>query len=325
MVQIEHLSHAQLRATPEAIQRFQAMSYGITTHWGLYSLLGRNEWAMHREHIPTPEYEQLMQQFNPTHFNAQQWADMLVEVGAQAFMITSKHHDGFCLFDSALTGYKVTNTPFKRDIIGELAEALHERNIPFHLYYSLLDWHHPAYQTDWDAYVAYYQGQVRELCTNYGEIGGIVFDGYWPRRPRISGQEHFLPLGSWNLTDTYDLIHSLQPQALIVNNHHATPLAGEDYQVWEVDFPGENTIGFNTTEISSLPLASWFTVNIGWSYRKEEQEIKPAEELLRLLTESRRRHATCWLNVGPTPEGEILPAEVTELRRLSQLLRNRPA
>jgi alpha-L-fucosidase len=325
MLPIEDTSRARLQATRAGVQRFREMRLGLSVHWGLYALLGRGEWVMHNERIPIPEYEKLAQRFNPTRFNAEAWADLMVEMGAQGFLITTKHHDGFCLYDTALTDYKVTRTPFGRDVIGELAEACHRRRIALHFYYSLLDWHHPAYRTDWPAYVAYYQGQVRELCTRYGPLGGILFDGYWPRAEFTPETEHFKPGGRWDLAGTYDLIHSLQPDAVIVNNHHLLPLRGEDYQVWELDMPGENTAGFNTTEVGPLPLASWFNLNRGWAYYEGEQRVQPAAQVIQQMTECWKRQAVYWLNVGPTPEGEILAEEAAVLRQVGAWLRGHEA
>jgi len=322
MIAIEDTSAARLQASPQAVQRFHTLRYGLSVHWGLYSLIGRGEWVMHVEQIPVVEYEKLAPQFNPTRFNAQEWGDLMEEIGAEAFLITSKHHDGFAMFDSALSDYKVTNTPFGRDVIGELAEACHQRGIQLHFYYSLLDWHHPDYGTNWPSYVAYYQGQLRELLTNYGPIGGILFDGYWPRFDHTERTQYFKPGGKWDLAGTYDLIHSLQPDAMVVNNHHVLPLKGEDYQVWELDLPGENTVGFNTTEMGTLSKATWLNANKGWSYFKlEQQEVKPVEQLVNYVVDSAKRNATCWLNVGPTPEGEIMAEEVTALRAAGEQLK----
>ena len=322
MSNYEDTSAARLRASREGLRRFQESVWGLSAHWGLYSLIGRGEWVMHQESIPIPEYEKLMAQFNPVRFDAEEWAQLMVESGARFFMITTKHHDGFCLYDSALTDYKVTRTPFGRDPIAELAEACHRHGIALHFYYSLLDWHHPDYRTNWPAYVRYYQGQVRELCTRYGPLGGILFDGYWPAYAPTP--KHFLPGGLWDLAGTYDLIHSLQPDAVVVNNHHILPLPGEDYQVWEVDLPGENTTGFNTTQIGSLPRAAWFNVNTGWSYNPGNSAVKSVEELAGYVVRSRERQATCILNVGPAPTGEIIAEEAAALRGLGAWLREHP-
>lgn len=277
---------------------------------------------MHAEHIPIPDYERLVSQFNPTRFDAEAWVRLMEEAEMRALLITSKHHDGFCMYDTSLSEYKVNRTPFKRDPLAELAEACHRHGIGLHFYYSLLDWHHPAYRTDWQAYVGYYQGQIRELCTHYGKIGGIVFDGYWPSHQYTPEDEYFMPGGDWDLAGTYDLIHSLQPEAMIANNHHILPLKGEDYQVWELDLPGENTAGFNTTQVGELPKATWFNVNTGWSYNPGNSKVKAVEQLISYLTQSAERGATCWLNVGPAPSGEIVAAEAGALRGLGAWVRD---
>ncbi|MHB1356146.1 MAG: alpha-L-fucosidase, partial [Anaerolineae bacterium] len=284
MANKEHFTVEQVgeagQASPEGVQAFVQAKYGLTAHWGLYSLNGRGEWVYFAERIPFETYHQRMQAFNPYRFDAEEWADLMVEAGVKFFALTSKHHDGFCLWDSALTDFKVTNSAFKRDIIGELAPKLRERGIALHYYYSLVDWTHPAYRTDWAAYVAYYQQQLRELLTNYGEIGGVVFDGYWPRSEITEGAEYFTAGGPWDLTGTYKLIHELQPNAVVANNTHVLPLSGEDYQVWELDLPGENTIGFNTSETGNLPYAAWWNLNRGWAYAPRTHAVKSADEIV---------------------------------------------
>jgi alpha-L-fucosidase len=321
MSAIEETGQARLQASLAGVQSFLSMGLGLSVHWGLYSILGRNEWAMDVEHISMPAYEGLVSRFNPTRFDADAWADLMAEIGAKAFIITSKHHDGFCLFDSALTDYTAVHSPFGRDPLSELVQACRKRGSAVYFYYSLLDWHHPAYLNDWPAYVAYYQGQLRELCSNYGPLGGILFDGYWPHFDYTRERGHFRAGGSWDLAGTYDLIHELQPQAMVTNNHHVLPLKGEDYQVWELDLPGENSIGFNTTEIGELPRATWFNVNTGWSFRYQERAVKSPQTLAAYVTKSASRLAACWLNVGPTPEGEILAEDAEALRGMARILR----
>ena len=196
------------------------------------------------------------------------------------------------------------------------------RGISLHFYYSLLDWHHPDYRTDWSAYVRYYQRQTRKLCTGYGELGGVLFDGYWPRNEFPPERQHFLPGGVWDLAGTYDLIHSLQPNAVIVNNHHVLPLKGEDYQIWELDMPGENTTGLNATDVGSVPRATWLNANRGWSYYRGQQRVRPATQLIEYVQESAARGAVCWLNVGPAPEGKIVEEEAAELRQVGDWLRS---
>jgi alpha-L-fucosidase len=317
----EDTSAARLQATKKGVDAFISARFGLSVHWGLYALIGRGEWVLHTEGIPHETYKSLASRFNPTRFDAREWADLCLESGQKFLLLTSKHHDGFSMFDTKLSDFKVTNTPLKRDVIGELAEALRERGLGLHFYYSLLDWTRPAYRKDWPAYVAYYQGQLRELLTNYGPIGGIIFDGYWPRQEFEESDAYFAPGGKWDLAGTYDLIHTLQPDCVVSNNTHILPLKGEDYQVWELDMPGENKIGFNTTEVGDRARAVWWNVNRGWSYCPSTHEVKPASQLVSSLVEANRRQATFFLNVGPRPFGDIHPDEERILREMGTMVR----
>jgi alpha-L-fucosidase len=318
---VEDTSSCRLQASAKSLQDFVRARYGLSVHWGLYSLNGRGEWVMHTERIPYAIYRERMQQYNPIRFNAQEWADMMLESGQKFLIITAKHHDGFCLWDTQLTDFKVTNTPFKRDILVELAQALKERNLDLHFYYSLLDWTHPAYRKDWPAYVAYYQAQLRELLTGYGKLGGVIFDGYWPRTQFEGEDAHFTPGGLWDLAGAYSLIHQLQPEAVVANNTHVLPLPGEDYQVWELDMPGENTIGFNTTQVGERPSAAWWNLNSGWAYAPRSQAVKSPELILQTLLKAWNKEAVFFLNIGPRPYGDIHPEEQHVLREVGQSLR----
>jgi len=321
---VEDTSNARLQASAKGIEKFLQAEIGLSAHWGLYSLSTEgNEWIYFTHRVPLSVYKERMEHFNPTRFNAEEWADLMVEAGMKFLLITSKHHDGFCLWDSDLTDFKVTNTAFKRDILSELAEALHARELGLHFYYSLADWTHPAYRSDWSAYVEYYQKQLRELCTRFGKIDGILFDGYWPR-DRLEAEamrEYFAARGAWDLAGTYDLIHEMQPDAMITNNTHILPLQGEDYQIWELDLPGENKIGFNCTEIGNKPTACWWNLNAGWSYQPWNHQVKSAEEILATYRSVRSRDAIFFLNVGPRSFGDIHPEEQQALRKIGQAIR----
>ena len=321
---IEDTSSAKLSASAKGVEKFKQAGIGLSAHWGLYSLgTTGNEWIYFNERIPLDVYRERMKWFHPKRFWAEEWADLLLEAGMKFLLITSKHHDGFCLWDTDYTDFKITNTPFQRDVLSELAQALRERQIGLHYYYSLVDWTHPAYRRDWPAYVSYYQNQLRELCTRFGHIDGIIFDGYWPRNPLNDDgmQEYFAARGAWGLAGTYDLIHALQPDALIANNTHVLPLQGEDYQVWELDLPGENKIGFNTTEVGDKPTACWWNLNDGWSYQPWNHHVKSPEEILVTYRSIRARDAVFFLNVGPRPFGDIHPEEQQVLRQLGQAIR----
>ena len=316
---VEDTSAAKLQASPAGVKAFVAARFGLSVHWGLYAIEGRGEWVYYTERIPEAVYRQRLARFNPTRFEAEEWADLMLEAGQKLLLITTKHHDGFCLFDSQLTDFKSTNAAARRDFIGELVPALRARGIALHFYYSLLDWTHPAYRRDWPAYVAYYQGQLRELLTNYGPIGGVLFDGYWPRA-QFEGEvenAYFPARGPWDLAGTYDLIHTLQPDAVVVNNTHVLPCPGEDYQIWELDLPGHNTIGFNTAQVGKLPKAVWWNLNQLWAYAPQTCGVKSADDILAHLRRAWAAQADVFLlNVGPRPYGDIHPEEQRVLREI---------
>ncbi|MFN2234049.1 MAG: alpha-L-fucosidase, partial [Anaerolineales bacterium] len=259
------------QVTKKGLQWFQDARFGMFIHWGLYSLIGRGEWVMHNEKIPVPEYEKLLPQFNPVQFNADEWVQLAVDAGQKYLVITSRHHDGFSMYDTALSDYKITNTPFQRDPLAELADACAKNDgIKLGFYVSLLDWHHPAYRfreengLAWDDYIGFLHGQVHELCSDYGEICAFWFDGDWPRQSLSEENAYFAAGGSFEYEKIYGIIRDLQPDAVIHNNRHDQPLPGEDVQGFEQDLPGDNTAGFNTTEIYDMPIEVCMTINDNW-------------------------------------------------------------
>ena len=240
--------------------------------------------------------------------------------------ITSRHHDGFAMFDSKVSDWNiVARTPYKKDPLKMLADECHRQGIKLFFYYSQLDWHNPDYYPrgatnwdngrpnhgDWNAYLdTYMDGQLTELLTNYGPIGGIWFDGMWDK-----------PDADWHLDKTYALIHKLQPAALIIPNHHQTPRPGEDVQTFERDLPGQNSAGFNTTYISTkLPLESSDTLNGAWGFNIGDSNYKSAPELVRKLVRAAGNNSNLLLNIGPYPNGEIDPQFVTRLHAVGEWL-----
>ena len=163
MRQVEDMSGVRRHTSPEAVKRYHDMRFGMFVHWGLYAMIGHGEWVMHTEQIPVEEYEKLPPRFNPVQFNADEWARVMLDTGQQYMVITSKHHDGFCMFDSELTDYKITNTPFRRDPIAELAEAFARNGLKLGFYYSLLDWHHPDYRSDWSGVMYAIRGHQHDV------------------------------------------------------------------------------------------------------------------------------------------------------------------
>jgi alpha-L-fucosidase len=304
---------------------FEDARFGLFIHWGVYSLLGKGEWVMDRDKIPIAEYAKLPPRFNPTRFDVVAWAKLARSAGAKYITITAKHHDGFCMFASRLTDYDIVDaTPYRADPLKALADACRQEKIKLFFYYSLLDWHHPDYFPqgktgatagrpaggDPKRYVAYYQGQVRELCTNYGTLGGIWLDGWWDK-----------PEADWDLAGTYRMIHELQPGALVGNNHHVAPFPGEDFQMFEQDLPGENASGFNKAVVAArLPLETCLTINQSWGYNARDTRYKSAEQLIHALLGAAGRGANLLLNVGPRPDGTIGPEFTERLQEVGKWL-----
>lgn len=315
--------------TPENLKSrewFQDAKFGLFIHWGVYSVLGRGEWVMNNEKIPINEYEKLPARFNPTEFDAAAWVALAKAAGMKYITITSKHHDGFAMFDSKVSDWNiVARTPYKKDPLKMLADECHKQGIKLFFYYSQLDWHNPDYfprhytgvgytgrpeSGDWNKYLDYMDAELSELLTNYGEIDGIWFDGMWDREE-----------ADWRLGKTYSLIHKLQPQALVGSNHHLKPFAGEDFQMFEKDLPGQKTTGFNDKqEIGSLPLETCETINGAWGYNAKDKNFKSTKALVQYLAKAAGNNANFLLNIGPKPDGTIQPEFVERLHQMGQWL-----
>lgn len=310
----------------KAREWFQQAKFGLFIHWGLYSLLGDGEWVMFNRRIPVADYEKLARFFNPIAFDPKEWVSLAKEAGMRYIVITSRHHDGFSLFETKATDYNVVKaTPYGRDILKLLAEECHRQGIKLGFYYSLLDWHHPDYaprtssgellrrgsKGDWSRYLDFMKTQLRELLTNYGEILSLWLDGHWDS-----------PQADWRYDELYHLIHSLQPQVLIGNNHHLAPFPGEDFQMFEKDLPGGRTQTFNVGQpISSLPLEMCETINNSWGFNINDRHYKSPKELIQLLVKAAGYDANLLLNVGPMPNGQIQPEFIDRLLEVGRWLR----
>jgi alpha-L-fucosidase len=304
---------------------FQDAKFGLFIHWGVYSVLGGGgdqgiaEWIMNNKEIPIAQYKKLPSFFNPVEFDPAEWVSMVKQAGMKYITITSKHHDGFAMFDSKVSDYNIVDaTPFGRDVLGMLKQECDRQGIKLFFYYSQLDWHHPDYYPrggtgqgytgrpesgDWDSYIDYMNAQLTELLMQYGGIGGIWFDGMWDK-----------PDADWHLDETYTLIHSLQPSALIGSNHHKMPFPGEDFMMFERDLPGQNSMGFNNTGISQeVPLEMCETMNDSWGFNLVDTNYKSVERLVQTLIRAAGHGANFLLNTGPMPSGKIQPENVDTL------------
>ena len=321
----------------EARKWFQEAKFGLFIHWGVYSVLGDGEWVMNNQNIAIDEYEKLSSFFNPIEYNAEEWVQMAKAAGMKYITITSRHHDGFSMFDSNATDYTIVKkTPYKKDILKPLAEACKKEGLKLFFYYSLLDWHDDNYfprgrtgtkipgrsdNGDWSKYIAFMKAQLTELLTNYGEIAGIWFDGHWDQKA-WDGKRFGKLQVDWHYEELYQLIHDLQPQCLIGNNHHLAPISGEDFQMFEKDLPGKNTTGFGTdaSDIGKLPIEVCETINGSWGFNLKDRNHKTDKELIQYVVKAAGYGSNLLLNVGPMPNGKIQPKHVESLKNIGKWL-----
>jgi len=332
---MRNMSYTPSAANRQMREWFQDAKFGMFIHWGVYSILGEGEWVMHTKKITVEEYEKLPPRFNPTEYDPAEWVRIAKKAGMKYITITSKHHDGFAIYDSKVSDYDIVDrTPYRKDALRMLADECKKQGLKLFFYHSHLDWHHPDYYPrgrtgqhsgradhgDFDKYLDYMNTQIAELCSGeYGEIGGIWFDGWWDQQLKKPDEPVKKTQVDWRLRETYDLIHKLQPQALIGNNHHVAPFEGEDFQMFEKDLPGKDTTGFSgDAEIGDLPLETCETMNNSWGYNKTDRSFKSTKELIQYLVRAAGYNANFLLNVGPMPNGKIQPEFVKCLNEMGQ-------
>lgn len=315
-----------------ARKEFQDDKFGMFIHWGASSVLGHGEWVMNNRNIGVNEYSRLINIFNPQNFDAKKWVAIAKAAGMKYITFITRHHDGFSNWDTKASDWKITNTPYGKDVLKLLADECHKEGIKLYCYYSLLDWYRSDYQyetgktgkgtgrkqkSDWESYIRFMKTQLTELLTNYGQIAGIWFDGHWDQLDN----DHDKTLQSkvnWHYDEIYKLIHSLQPQCLISNNHHLTPIPGEDFQAFEKDLPGHNTTSFGGAEVSELPLETCETMNDSWGFNITDKKYKSVKGLIQYLVKAAGYNANFLLNVGPMPDGTIQPEFVDTLKAIGK-------
>ena len=322
----------------ERMEWWRQARFGMFIHWGLYAVPagewkgekvpGIGEWIMERAKIPVSEYEPLARQFNPVKFDAEQWVQIAKNAGMKYIVITSKHHDGFCLWDTKYTDYDIMDaTPFKRDILGELAAECRKQGIRLCFYHSIMDWHHPDAQApfypgyndtsksnpNFDRYVEYYlKGQLKELVRNYGPLGIMWFDGEWVKDwTRENG---------W---DMFDYCLSLQPD-IIVNNRVGNGRQGMRGLSKSDEFAGDYGTPEQEIPATGLPGVDWetcMTMNDTWGFKSYDNNWKSREDLLRKLVDIASKGGNFLLNVGPTAEGLIPGPSVERLAAIGEWMK----
>jgi len=317
-------------AYKKRIAWYQHDRFGMFIHWGLYAIPARGEWVRSIERISVDDYQKYFDAFDPTGYDPKEWARLAKHAGMKYAVLTAKHHDGFCLFDSKLTDYKSTNTKAGRDLIKEYVEAFRAEGIKVGLYFSIIDWHHPDYphygdkihpmrdnedykdhakEENFDRYLDYMHGQVREICTNYGKIDVLWFDYSYDQ---MTGEK-------WRATELVRMVRQLQPDVLIDNRLEAS---GEGFGSLLSGNPSEYSGDFVSPEqiippegivdVNGNPVAweACITLNNNWGFDVHCNNWKDAKTVVRKLVECVSKGGNMLLNVGPDAKGRIPDASV---------------
>jgi alpha-L-fucosidase len=287
---MDETSYAQQVAAtrPQRIRWWQEARFGMFIHWGLYSQLGRHEWVMNRERIPVPEYERLADTWQPGERPARAWARLAAESGMKYMVLTTKHHEGFCLWDTAQTDYNSVQRGPGRDLVREYVDACHEFSLKVGFYYSLMDWHHPdgaVCARDEAArrrFLDFTQGCVRELCSNYGQIDILWYDVSWP----LESPER------WESVKLNAMVRQLQP-GILINNRAQLP---EDFGT-----PEEHV----TAEQAGRDWEACMTFNGSWGYMPSAIDWRSVREVISMLRVAAAGQGNLLLNIGPRPDGTV--------------------
>jgi len=316
--------------------------FGMFIHWGLYAIPARGEWVRSFEHISNEDYQQYFDEFNPVHYDPKAWAKLARQAGMKYAVMTTKHHDGFCLFDSQYTNYTAMNTPAGRDLVREYVDAFRAEGIKVGFYYSLIDWHHPDYPAygdrihpmrdneayknrmeNFDNYLAYMHNQVRELCENYGKIDIMWFDYSYDD---MTGEK-------WEATKLIEMIRTLQPGIIIDNRLGASgdggvgleaepPIYAGDFYSPEQIIPTEGVVD----ELDRpVPWEACMTLNDHWGYVALDKNYKTAQNVVHMLIECVSKGGNLLLNVGPTAKGEIPHESVAVLEKVGHWMHDNSA
>jgi alpha-L-fucosidase len=293
-----------LKAGEKDMEAWREMKFGLFIHWGPVSLKGTEiGWSRGgqrrgrsgRGSIPAEEYDNLYKKFNPVKFNADEWIQVAKDAGMKYLVFTSKHHDGFSMFDSKDTDYKITNSPFKRDVVGELADACHKAGVKLGYYYSPVDWYHPDYRTEnHSKYIKFMHNQIRQLCTEYGRLDIMWFDG-------LGGSAK-----DWDSENMFKMIRKLQPH-IIINNRAG--LAADH------DTPEQRIGKFQ----HDRAWETCMTICRQWAWKPNDQ-MKSFKQCIQTLVSTVGGDGNLLFNVGPMPDGRIEPRQVDRLREMGKWL-----
>ena len=313
--------------------------FGMFIHWGLYAIPARGEWVMSHEEIPLEEYKKYFDLFDPVDCDPKKWVKAAKNAGMKYVVLTAKHHDGFCLFDSAYTDYKITNTKAGRDIVKEFVDACHEEEIKAGLYFSIIDWSHPDFpkygdrqhpqrndvtykdeQIDFDRYLEFMHNQVREIVSNYGKIDLLWFDFSYDD---MCGEK-------WRATDLVNMVREYQPDVIMDNrlegngDNHGSLITGNP-TVYSGDFVSPEQIlppeGVVDQLGNPVPWELCCTMNNHWGYCNFDHLFKPASMLIRKLVECVSKGGNMIVNVGPDARGNIPKESLAILEEIGEWMK----
>ncbi len=296
---------AQAPSNPARGAWFNPSRYGLMISYSVYSLLGQGSWAIFLNQIPVHQYKKLMYRFDPKEFSAKRWVQLVKDAGQRYVTLIARHRDGFSMFNTKLSDFSIMHTPFGRDLFGEVAEECHRQGVVINAYYQLRDWTNPAYRESFKPgspvskeYLDFVHGQVRELCTQYGKLGALWFDG---------GEDHTPE--QWKAPELIEMVRKLQPDALINNR---------------TGLPGDFTIAEEEAGHSLRSHRLWeqnMTMNDHWGYDSYAQRYKSPDYIVQLLVRTVASGGNFLLNVGPEPSGIINPISAANLRAAGQWLK----
>lgn len=284
------------------IAHFEKLGFGMFIHWGLYSQLERGEWTfdLHKDSID--KYPDCFNNFTAEDFDAKAICQLAKKAGMKYITLTTRHHDGFSLYDTkGLSDYDVMHTPCKRDLIKEFVDACNEEGLMPMLYHTTLDWQHPDFNNDFDAYLEYLRKSVEILCTNYGKIGGLWFDGNWSKRG-----------ADWKLDELYGMIHRLQPDAMVINNTGLSEQGKTGHpEIDSVTFEQGQATVMNREGMDKYVAAEMCqTMNRHWGIAVNDLDYKSPRQMIERLCHARKVGANYLLNIGLTGQGGV--TKITE-------------
>lgn len=326
----EKMGNQVVEARTERTKWYCDARFGMFIHWGLYSIPARGEWVRSTERMPKEEYDQFFDEFTTENYDPKEWARLAKKAGMKYAVLTAKHHDGFCLYDTALTDFKSTNAPCKRDLVREFLDAFRAEGIRVGLYFSIIDWRHPDFphygdkfhpmrdneefkgkEHDFDRYLTYMHGQVKELLTNYGHLDLMWFDfSYGP-----------MNCEKWKASELIEMVRSIQPHIVIDNRlegsaENAGSIRTLNPTAYSGDFASPEQMvppeGIRDEGGNPIPWEACITLNNNWGYAAHDYHYKSAKMVIHMLVECVSKNGNLILNVGPNAKGEI-PKESVEI------------